>query len=102
MSSGVLVIVFVAALVVVAPSTVAIVSAWRRGGVARVSSVVAMIVIFCLAGLFLTPSSWPNSFEERIVLFLAAWGMLLALTGVPLVLFTLGKRIYQQRRSENQ
>ena len=96
MNSGFLIVLLVATILVAAPSTFAGVWAWRRGGAFRAAAVVALIAILCLAGLLLVPSDWPNTYEEKIVIFLAAWGLMFALTAIPFSLFVLGKRIYQQ------
>jgi hypothetical protein len=102
MSSGFFVVMFVGLIVVVTPSILAISVAWRRGGVARAGAVLALIAILCLAGLFFAPSDWPNTYEERAVLFLASWGMILALISVPIMLFILIRRMNQLRHRENQ
>ena len=96
MNSGFLVVLLVATLLVVAPSMLAVVWAWRRSRASRAAAAVVLIVILCLAGLFLMPSDWPNTYEEKIVIFLAAWGQIIALTATLFWLFVLGKRIYQQ------
>jgi len=102
MSSGFLVILLVATLLVVAPSMLLIVAAWRRGGVPRIMALVGLITLSCMAGLFLAPSDWPNTYEERTVLFLAAWGMIFALIAIAIFLLTLVMCIYQQFCRNNQ
>jgi hypothetical protein len=74
-SGGFLVILFVATLLVIAPSIVALRSAWLRGGVARLGSAVAAAALVALAALMMFPSEWPASFEERVVLILFACGL---------------------------
>ena len=102
MSSGFFIVMFVGLIVVVTPSILAISVGWRRGGVARACAVLALIAILCLAGLFFAPSDWPNTYEERAVIFLAAWGMILALISLPIMLFILVRRMNELRHRENQ
>lgn len=92
MSAGFLVVLFVALALVVVPSMFALVASWRRGGLARFAAAFGGAVIGLIALVFFAPSGWPSSYEERVIMFLAAWGMVfLACVGLASVLLPITK-----------
>src|SRR6218665_2973270 len=82
MDSGLLVVLFVATLVVVAPSVLLLRVWWRRGGFARAVAIAGTSLIALLAFVLFGSPGWPDSREERLVLFMAAWGTVFSLLGV--------------------
>lgn len=93
MDAGFVVVLFVAVLLVVVPTAMAIRFAWRRGGVARAASCFAALLLAVLASLFLVTTGWPNSFEEKVVLFLAVWAMLFVVVGAAILVAVMLRRI---------
>jgi hypothetical protein len=75
MSSGFFVVFIVASLLVVIPSLIANRAWWRRGGFWRALPIISAVWVAVLAAVLLHPSERPNSYEERIVLLLVAWGV---------------------------
>jgi hypothetical protein len=75
MNSGLFVVLLIASLVVVLPSLITSRIYWKRGGYWRALPATGALLVGVLAAVLLPPTGWPNSYEERAVLFLAAWGM---------------------------
>ena len=75
MTSGLFVVLLIASLMVVLPSLITSRICWRRGGYWRALPVIGALVVGVLAAVLLPPTDWPSSYEERAVLFMAAWGM---------------------------
>ena len=102
MSSRFFVVLFVAALVVVAPSLVLIRALWRRGGFARALLIVGFFLVAMLAVVFLIPSSWPSSYEERTVMFLVAWGAVFSLVGTVALVAAIARHAIETRSPSKQ
>jgi predicted phage tail protein len=103
MSAGFLVVLFVALGLVVVPSMIALVAGWRRRGLARLAAILGGAVICSIAVLFLAPSEWPSTYEERVVIFLAAWGMVfLACAGIASMLLPITKLVARRNQTNSK
>jgi uncharacterized membrane protein len=88
MTSGFLVIVFTALLLVVVPSSLLATIAWRKGGISRVVAVGGIALLLAFSGL-LIPGSTTATLEDNILLILVAWGVLFMVLGSLAALFNL-------------
>ncbi len=96
MDAGFFVVLFVAALLVVIPTAAALRFAWLRGGVARGASAFGAFLLAALAWLLLVATGWPNSFEEKAVVFLAIWGLILVVLGAATFVVCMVRRMLQK------
>lgn len=98
MSAGFLVISIVAALLVVLPTFLVFRTAWRAGGVARIAALMGIATLSILALALLIPSKSAYSLEEGAVVFLATWGVLLALVSSSALLAAVVKGLWSAIR----
>jgi len=101
MSTGFLVILAIASLLVALPTILVMRVVWHGSRFKRIVAVAAIAVVMVLAVVFLTPAEWPNSLEERAVVFLAVWGILLYLSLIAALLATAGRKLWALCSPEN-
>ncbi|MCZ4317347.1 hypothetical protein O4H66_28450, partial [Comamonadaceae bacterium G21597-S1] len=102
MNVGFVVVLFVAAVLVVIPTAVALRFSWRRGGIARGASAFSALLLAGVAWLFLATTGWPNSLEEKVVLFLAVWAMLFVVLGAAIAVVVMLRRILLRHERSTQ
>ena len=96
MSAGFLFVLFVAALVVVIPTAAALRFAWLRGGVARGASAFLALLLAALAWLSFVATGWPNSLEEKAVVFFAIWGLIFVVSGAATFVVCMVRRVLKK------